>query len=159
MADLRAAVESIGASNVRTLLNSGNVVFDIARAGRSLDARIHDAVADRTGVSANVITLTAEELAEIVDDNPIAQLATDPARFLVAVLHRDVDRKRVDELLSMEWSPDVVAAHTRRSCLYLWCPDGILESALVKQLARILGDGVTTRNLSTIEKLRALAES
>ena len=159
MADLRAAVESIGATNVRTLLNSGNVIFELAKAGKTLDARIHDAVVAKTGVSASVITMTARELAVALDGNPIADLATDPSRFLVAVLHRDVDRARLGELLDTDWSPDVLRSLVSSvpKVLYLWCPAGILESRLVSEMSRLLKDSVTTRNLTTMTKLRGLA--
>ena len=57
MADLRAVVEGLGYSDVRTLLNSGNVVFTGAP-GKDISARLEEALAARTGVSAKVIVLT-----------------------------------------------------------------------------------------------------
>ncbi|HZW81825.1 MAG TPA: DUF1697 domain-containing protein, partial [Candidatus Deferrimicrobium sp.] len=60
MAELRALVEDLGYSDVRTLLNSGNIVF-AAPGTDKLDsaARIEETLSSRLGVSARVIVLTA----------------------------------------------------------------------------------------------------
>src|SRR5438445_10847766 len=71
MADLRALMEALGYRDVRTLLNSGNVVFTDPRAARGdVAARIEKAVAERTGVSARITVLSAAELAAAPDANP-----------------------------------------------------------------------------------------
>jgi uncharacterized protein (DUF1697 family) len=137
-------------------LNSGNVVFDLAKRGDALETRIHDAVELRTGVSASVITMTAAELVAAIEDNPIVDLAADPARFLIGVVRNAADGKRLQELTKNDWTPDVFAIGKRVA--YLWCPDGILASKLVNQLSRVLGDGVTTRNLTTMLKLHAMVD-
>jgi len=60
MADLRALVEDLGYGDVRTLLNSGNIIFTVPRTKRGdAAARIEKAIASRLGVSARVYVLTA----------------------------------------------------------------------------------------------------
>ena len=85
MADLRALLEGLGHTDVATLLNSGNVVFKVARKGapRKLAADISAAIAMRLGIEVPVIVVSATELALIVRENPFA-LADDPSRLLVA---------------------------------------------------------------------------
>jgi uncharacterized protein (DUF1697 family) len=93
MANLRALVEDLGYNDVRTLLNSGNVVFaapDLARADAA--ARIEAALTARLGVSARVTLLAAAELAAAVRDNPLLDVAGDPSRLLVAFLTDPADR-------------------------------------------------------------------
>ena len=71
MAELRAAVEELGYTEVRTLPNSGNVVFLAAKAAlRELAVRIEKALKAKLGVSARVMVISAEELAEVVAENP-----------------------------------------------------------------------------------------
>lgn len=71
MAELRAAVEELGYTEVRTLPNSGNVVFLAAKAAlRELAVRIEKALKAKLGVSARVMVISAEELAEVVAGNP-----------------------------------------------------------------------------------------
>ena len=86
MADLRSTFEGLGCVDVRTVLNSGNVVFTSKSASPTSSARIEKAIAARLGVSTRVTVLTAEEFAAIVAGNPLLPLASDPSRLLVAVL-------------------------------------------------------------------------
>lgn len=156
MADLRSAIDSLGGRNVRTLLNSGNVIFEsTSKSAENLSKRIGDAVAAQSGVTASVIVITAAELSDALDENPLAAMATDTSRFLVAVLKNPADRVRLQSLAQDDWSPDAFAVGRRVG--YLWCPDGILTSKLVERVGRELGDGVTTRNLATMTKLLAMS--
>jgi uncharacterized protein (DUF1697 family) len=155
MADLRAAVESLGFGDVRTVLNSGNVVFAAPR-GAAADAgpRIERALAARCGVSSKVTVLTAAELGAMVAENPLTAVGTNPSRLLVAVLAARDLRSRIEPLARQDWSPDALALGTRAA--YLWCPNLQLGSPLAAALGRALGDAVTTRNWSTITRLHAL---
>ena len=155
MADLRAMIEELGYRDVRTLLNSGNVVFSAPSKVRgSAGPRIEEAMAARLGVSARVTVLTALELEAVVTENSLGEVATDPSRLLVAILRDPADRPKLEPVLKQDWSPEVLAFGTRVA--FLWCADGILESRLAPAVARALGDGVTTRNWATIIKLQAL---
>lgn len=157
MADLRTLVENLGYGEVRTLLNSGNVVFTVSGSARGDPAaRIEKAMAARLGVSARVTVLTAEELAVVVGDNPLGKVAHDPSRLFVTVLIDAADRKRLLPLARQEWAPDVLAVGAR--VIYLWCPHGMIESKLVAALNRLLGDGATTRNWATMTKLHAIVQ-
>jgi uncharacterized protein (DUF1697 family) len=160
MADLRAGVESLGYGGVRTLLNSGNVVFTAPGAGRraadEAASRIEAMLTARLGVAARVTVLTAAELTAIVAGNPLLGVAHDPARLLIAILNDRTHRPRLAPLLERDWAPEALAAGERAA--YLWCCEGILASPVAEALGKILRDGVTTRNWSTILKLHALAQ-
>ena len=159
MADLRAGLEAVGYENVRTLLNSGNVVFTVpAKSKGDPAARVEEVLEKRLRVPAKVVLLTAAELAEAVDGNPLLDQAEgEPARFLVAALAERVDRKGLAALAEQDWAPDALALGKRVA--YLWCAGGILESKLLTAFNRATGDGATTRNWTTMLKLRTLAES
>jgi uncharacterized protein (DUF1697 family) len=157
MADLRALVEDLGYGDVRTLLNSGNVVFTTSRAAPGdAAARIEKTLATKLGVSARVTVLTAAELAAAIADNPFLQIADDPSRFLVAVLNNPADRPKLNPLMKQDWTAEVLAIGARVA--YLWCADGILASRLLEAVNRLLGDAVTTRNWATVMKLHALTQ-
>jgi uncharacterized protein (DUF1697 family) len=156
MADLRAQVEALGYRDVRTLLNSGNVVFTaLGVAPSETAARIEEVLAERLRVPARVTVLTAAELAAAVAGNPLLAVAADPSRLLVSVLTNPVDRPRLEPLADQDWAPEVLALGARVA--YLWCPEGILASRLPEAVGRALGDAVTTRNWATMTKLHALA--
>ena len=157
MADLRALVEALGYRDVRTLLNSGNVVFTAPGRSRGDAAnRIEKAMAARLGVSARVTVLTAAEIAAAVADNPLREVATDPSRLMVAVLASRGDRKRLLPLAEQTWTPEALAIGTRVA--YLWCPESVLASRVAEAVNRVLGDAVTARNWRTITKLHALLD-
>jgi len=155
MADLRALVEALGCSDVRTLLNSGNIVFTApSDSAENFAARIEEALSERLGVFAKVIVLTAAELATVVEDNPLGEVASDSSRLLVAFLGNPEDRTQLEPLLEQDWKSEVLALGVRVA--YLWCPDGVLASRLVKAVGRVLGDTTTTRNWATVMKIRGL---
>ncbi len=157
MADLRSLFEGLGFGEVRTLLNSGNVIFS-ARDGTAKDAatRVEEALANVLGVSSRVTVLSAAELAGVVAANPLLGVADDPSRLLIAVLNDPADRARLEPLLEQDWTPDVLGLGGRVA--YVWCAGGILESRLAKAIERELRDRATTRNWATVLKLHALLQ-
>ncbi|MGZ4199720.1 MAG: DUF1697 domain-containing protein [Thermoleophilia bacterium] len=157
MADLRALVEGLGYGDVRTLLNSGNVVYSAPGVAPAVAAaRIEEALGARLGVSARVVALSAAELAAAVADDPLSAVADNPSRLLVAVLADPASRQVLEPLLEQDWAPEAFAlgAHVA----YLWCPEGVIASRLSETVNRLLGDGVTSRNWTTMTKLHALAQ-
>jgi uncharacterized protein (DUF1697 family) len=156
MAELRALFEDLGFTDVCTLLNSGNVIFTVARAKQDLGPSLEKAIAKRLGVTSRVTILTAAELDAIVAANPLLKVATNPSRLMVSVVNSAADMDRLQQLLKREWGADRMGVGPRVA--YLWCPDSILDSELAIAVAKALGDGVTSRNWGTISKLHALVK-
>lgn len=158
MADLRALVETLGYGEVRTLLNSGNVVFSSTKAdGAAAAKRIEKAIAEKLGVSSRVTVVTAAEIASAIEKNPHRKLATNPSRHLVAFFQDEGAVRSLAPVVKRKWAPEAIATSGRVA--FLWCPDSILESPVFTELSRLAKDGVTTRNWATVEKLHALAGS
>jgi len=154
MADLRGLFSDLGYREVRTLLNSGNVVFSASRGKASaIGRRVETAMAERLHVSAPVAVLTADDFSTAVEENPLGPLADNPARLLVAFCGETSRLERLQPLTRQEWSPEVLAVGSRAA--YLWCPAGILASRLPEAVGRVLGDVVTTRNWATVAKIQA----
>jgi uncharacterized protein (DUF1697 family) len=156
MADLRSLVEELGYGDVRTLLNSGNVVFTVPPGSKGDPAeRIERGIAESLGVSSRVTVLTAAELATLVRRNPLLESMDDPSRLLVSVFTDPGAKAKLAPLARQDWSPDALALGERGA--YLWCASGILEGKLFQAAARALGDSATSRNWATLLKLHALA--
>ena len=155
MADLRTLFEELGHDQVRTLLNSGNVVFEAARpnAGK-IGASVDKALQAKHGFSAVVIVLTAAELNAVIRANPLLELATDPAKHLVAFVARPAVLAEARALLARSWQPDAIAIG--RKAAYLWCAKGFIKSELMKAFSHLTRDGATTRNWATVLKLQAM---
>jgi uncharacterized protein (DUF1697 family) len=156
MADLKRIVEDLGFHDVKTLLNSGNVVFSGEEA-RSSDvaASIEQAVLEATGVSSKTIALSAVEFAQVVAENPVAD-KPNPSRLLVAFLFNPEERRDLLSIAKDDWSPERVAVGSKAA--YFWCPDGILESKALKAAGKVLRTDVTTRNWATVLKINALLQ-
>lgn len=155
MADLRALVEGLGCTDVKTLLNSGNVVFTTRLSSPAKFAnRIEATLTSRLGVTARVTVLTGDELAAVLADNPLPQATENPSRFLIAVPRDTADLAKLKPLVRQGQGGDQLALGSRAA--YLWCRDGVLASDLFPAVDRSLGDAVTCRNWATMTKLAAL---
>jgi uncharacterized protein (DUF1697 family) len=155
MADLRAAVEGLGFREVRTLLNSGNVLFTAPGSSRGNPAaRLEKAIAMELGVASRVTALTAEDLATIVSENPLTEVADNPSRLMVTIATNPADLARLAPVARQRWAPEVLAVGSRAA--YVWVPGGVAESLAFAAIAKLLGDGITTRNWATLTKLHAL---
>jgi uncharacterized protein (DUF1697 family) len=155
MADLRALVAGLGYDDVVTLLNSGNVVFTGSGAAATAAARIASGLVATTGVTANVVVVTAKDLAAALAENPLGAVATDPSRLLVAFCGKHADLARWAPLLAQDWAPEALAVGPHAA--YMWCEGGIHTSRLALAAGRALGDRMTARNWTTVQKLLALA--
>ncbi|MBD8657151.1 DUF1697 domain-containing protein [Oxalobacteraceae sp. CFBP 13730] len=154
MAELRTLVEDLGYTRVRTLLNSGNIVFDAVIPPVNAAQEIEAAIALHLGVSARVFVFACAEVAEIIDDNPLLQVATDHARLFAFLLAGEPQRALAADLCRQDWAPEAVALG--RHAVYVWCPQGLLDSAAATALGKRLGDDVTSRNWNTMIKLDGL---
>ena len=158
MADLRQIVEGLGYANVRSLLNSGNVVFHAdATAAAAAAAAIEEALVLKLGVASRVIVLDSDELAAIVAANPLLDVADNHSRLMVFVLGDPAQRARLEALAEQDWGCEQLALGERAA--YIWCPEGVLDSAPALALGKQLGDGTTSRNWNTLMKLHAMCSA
>ena len=170
MADLRLLVEGLGCSDVSTLLNSGNVVFSALQGEPGkIAVRMQKAMESKLGVSARVMVMSGDELAAVVAANPLLMAADNPSRLLVGILGDVSDRERLTEIVTTDWGQERIALGAEPGgqgpdrgsaarAVYMWMPDGVIESKLNAAVGKVLGDGVTARNWSTMLKLREMTE-
>jgi uncharacterized protein (DUF1697 family) len=150
MARLRALMEELGYRDVRTYVNSGNVVFS---GPRRSEQHLESAIAKAFGFEVPVVLRSREELADVVAANPLRDVATDPAKHLVVFCAA----KASTDLDPADFAPETFVIRGRE--VYLWAPGGIGTSPLAKLLAaKSLGDKSTARNWRTVEKLLDLAD-
>jgi uncharacterized protein (DUF1697 family) len=156
MAAFRAMLEGLGYANVRTLLASGNAVFESK--GRSTPAahaaRITASLSETMGVDVLVIVKSAPEWDAIVAGNPFGHEAADPSRLLVVV----APHASVLEALGPvgRFAKQGESWHLGHEAAYLHCPDGVLASKAGEALLGRHGRAATTRSWSTVQKLSRL---
>jgi uncharacterized protein (DUF1697 family) len=154
MEDLRALVERLGYEDVRTVLNTGNVVFKGKKAAEwTIAARIQEALELRHGFKANTLVLTATDLDSIIRESPLTKVATDDSKYLVGFV---LDQKVLfaARALPTETFGTEHLAVTNRAA-YVWSPDGVLASKALKALDVVGKDLITTRNWATVLKVQA----
>jgi len=156
MSDLRRLFESLGFRDVRTLLNSGNVVFSVGSQSGDVLGRIEKALAARLGRTSPVIVLTGDEVVAAVEDNPLGDVAN-PSWLLVVALKNPTDGARLKPLLGKRWTPEKLAVGKRVA--YLWCAKGVADSPLWTAVDRALEKTGTVRNIATMTKLMTMVQA
>ncbi|WP_370024078.1 DUF1697 domain-containing protein [Planotetraspora sp. GP83] len=156
MADLRALLEELGHTAVRTHLRSGNAVFTSdEEPPERIAAAIERRIADKLGLAVAVIVVTAEELRAVVEENPLK--VRDPAKFAVVFLAKAPDREMLEGIDPATYAPEEMRIGRRE--IYMHFPDGLRRPKLPPLLEKRSNVPATTRNWNTVTRLLALAES
>ncbi len=160
MRDLAAMFSEAGCDEVRTYIQSGNVVF---RAGPALVRRVPDlvseAIAARFGYRVPVVTRTAGELAAIIPANPFPGVAAEVGRLSqlhVGFLADRPEAAAIDALDPDRSPPDEFVVIGRE--VYSYCPQGFAGTKLTTRFFESkLSTTMTARNWKTVMKLHELA--
>jgi uncharacterized protein (DUF1697 family) len=152
MAELRACLEELGLTEVKTILASGNVRFSTDRPA-GLKAKIEKALAERFGFAVGVVLRTREEIAAMLDGKPFAGVepGADVMRY---VLLFDAPLDPLPNFSDLPGHLDIARIDPRE--IYIVAhklPNGRYSEGM-EQIDRQLPNGVlvTTRNWNTIEK-------
>ena len=156
MPKLRDALTDAGFEDVRTYVQSGNIVLESRKAAGTVAKECARVIDAGFGLEIAVITRTRDELAEVVRRNPLARVADDPRRYQVSFLsdepHPDVIEK-LSRLAAGEERIEVIGRE-----IYAWHPAGVARSKLWNGLAgKGLGVTATARNWTTVETLLRMA--
>jgi uncharacterized protein (DUF1697 family) len=160
MADLRALVSELGFADVRSLLQSGNLVFrSSARSAAQIEHLLEAALKKRLALQIDVFVRTAEEWEALVTQNPLrAEAERDPSHFVAVLFKQAPPAEKVKELRAAITGPEVVRAKGREA--YIVYPDDMGHSRLTNALIeKKLGTRATARNWNTVLKLRDLASA
>jgi len=153
MADLTAIFADLGCADVRTYIQSGNVVFtappDLAD---EIPARVTAAIEERVGLKVPVVLRTVVEWRDAARANPFLAEELNPKTLAVAFLAEVPDPARVDDLDPDRSPPDRFWVH---GCeIYLHLPNGAARTRLTNAyLDSTLATTSTARNLRTVDKL------
>jgi uncharacterized protein (DUF1697 family) len=156
MPELRDVLEGAGFDDVRTYLQSGNVVLSSGLSSERLARAVERQIADRFGLEIEVVVRTRAQLAAVVRRNPLGDVAVDPKRYQVSFLAAKPAAAVVRKLEAALVQPEALAVIGRE--IFAWHPKGVARSKLWTLLAgRGLGVTATARNWTTVTKLLALA--
>jgi uncharacterized protein (DUF1697 family) len=159
MPALRSVVEALGHEDVRTYIQSGNVVFKSGwREVPGTAAALESAIAEEFGLRVAVVVRTQRDLQRVAGANPFLAAGADPSALHVVFLGSSPTKASVDALDPDRSPPDEFAV--RKAEVYLHCPNGFGHSKLsLDYFERILGGPATIRNWNTVTKLLELMAS
>jgi uncharacterized protein (DUF1697 family) len=156
MSELREALEEATFKDVRTYLQSGNVVLASNAKLESVARKCERVISKRFGLEIAVVVRTRDELAAVVERNPLGKIASDPKRYQVSFLSAELADGVVRDLEATAAPSEQVVAIGRE--VYAWHPKTIARSRLWTKLAgKGLGVTATSRNWTTVEALLELA--
>lgn len=150
-AELRSLFESRGYRDVRTVLASGNVVFDADAGAAELKRDVEQALRDRFGYDAWIVLVPHDALAAVVDGFPF-ESAADRHDYVVF----GSDDAALDDLLAdLELDPALERAARGDGVVYWSCPKGSsTDTSFAKRAAAArFKRTTTTRNVNTLRKL------
>jgi uncharacterized protein (DUF1697 family) len=154
MSDLRCLLERLGFDEVRTLLQSGNVVFrGASQTTSSLERTLETEARKLLGLQTEFFVRTAPEWNRIIEKNPFREEAVrDPSHLVLMTLKDPVSADHVRALQAAIKGPEIVKAE--RSNAYIVYPAGIGRSKLTNALIeKHFGTRGTARNWNTVIKL------
>ena len=149
MKDLSAMCEKLGCRDVRTYIQSGNVVFTSSLSEEAVRKRLEEALAAKMGKPIDVMIRTQEELRTILSRNPFQN--EDPGKVVVGFLSAAPPK----DLMKKVVAPGGEQVKPGKREVYVYYPNGQGRSKLKLPLE---GAAVTARNIRTAAALLAMAE-
>jgi uncharacterized protein (DUF1697 family) len=144
MKDLAALCSTLGFDDVRTYIQSGNIIFQSQLSEGQVRSRLKKALATRMGKQINVMVRTPAEMRSILRKNPFPD--KEPAKVAVAFL-ADAPPKN---LMKNVVAPGGEQVQTGKREIYVYYPEGMGRSKLKLLLE---GAAATVRNMNTVAKL------
>jgi uncharacterized protein (DUF1697 family) len=156
MAKLRQVLEQAGFGDVRTYVQSGNIVLTRKASPDRIAERVRALIKKEFGHDIAVVVRSHAELVRIVKRNPLKNMATNPRRYLVTFLDGRLPRGFAAGLESVAKQELFAIVGSE---VYSWHPDGIGRTPLWERLAsRSLGVTGTSRNWATVTTLVAMSQ-
>jgi uncharacterized protein (DUF1697 family) len=156
MADLRALLTEAGYEDVRTYVQSGNIVLRGPAKAAAVERELQTLISERFGFEVAVIVRSRAQLAAVVKADPLGDVADNPKRYQVSFLDRKPAAEAVARLQEQAMGDERVIARGRE--IYAWHPEGVARSKLWNALAgKGLGVTATARNWTTVTTLLDMA--
>jgi uncharacterized protein (DUF1697 family) len=153
MEELAELLRNIGCENVKTYIQSGNVVLDSSDEKDQLSQKIEEMIVSAKGFKVNILVLTLKKLQRAVKENPYS---TDVGKLLHLYFPAKAPTNPDFSLLE-ESKASSEQYKLKGRVLYLYAPDGIGRSKLATKIEKAMGVPTTARNWNTVQKLLDMA--
>ncbi|MED3563306.1 DUF1697 domain-containing protein [Bacillus xiapuensis] len=156
MADLKKMLETIGLKNVKTYIQSGNVLFESEEIAADLTRKIEEAIQKEFGFPVTVVLRTAPELEQIIKKCPYSlDDLFEGESVHVAFLAGIPTDEGINYLQNFNKGNDEY--HIEGQDVYLYFRQSIRDSKLAAQLPK-LGVQATVRNWKTVKNLDSMVK-
>ena len=157
MERLRELCSELGFHNVRTYVQSGNVIFESAASPGQCAKRLHEKLAGQTRLPVAVVLRTASDLHRILEENPfLNRRGLDPAKLHVTFLESPAAKAASPFLSKVDAGEDEFRVAGAE--IYLHCPNGYGTTKLSNtRIEKLFSVSATTRNWNTVNKLYEIA--
>jgi uncharacterized protein (DUF1697 family) len=154
MADLKKLLESLGHKNVRTLLASGNAIFDVSSGtAATLKKDIESAFTKKFGFSSHIILRTIDDIAALVHSNPFRGIPVTKDTRLYVTFFTDKPTSKLKTYTSPDGNFRILRVSEFELCSVLTVAPNSRSVDLMAIVEKEFGKNVTTRNWNTIEKI------
>lgn len=157
MDELRSSLEALGFQQVKTYIQSGNVVFKAPKTSPAgLCKKIETKIQTDFGHSVSVIARTADEMEQVVTNNPfLKENGIDPEKLHVMFLSKAPEASAIEKVAALASPPQQLRCIGQE--LYLYLPNGVAESFVMKKpVDRLLGVVTTMRNWRTVNTIHQM---
>lgn len=156
METLRDGFAALGFQNVKTYINSGNVVFEtVETADRALAAKIEAAIEKEFALKIKVMTRTINEIADIIKNNPFAGQFENDKDLHVFFLDEEMPQEKREMLLEHNNENEMFAVRGRE--IFCLLRVSVLDSLIGKDyIGKKLKVSATARNWRTVTTLADL---
>lgn len=155
MKELVQMCEGLGWKEVRTVLQTGNVVFAAPEGSTAedLESVLERAINEQFQLSIPVVVRNGAQFGQLLDDSPHAeQAAVDPSRALLYLTKQAIASNAEEKIVSRAKAGEVVTA--KDGALWIYFPNGIGTSKLTPAVIdRAVGSPATGRNWKTVRKI------
>jgi len=156
MKELVRHLEALKLKNVRTYIQSGNVVFDSGeKNATALATKISKRIEREHGFRPQVLLISREELASAIQANPFPQAVDDPKSLHFFFLEKPAAKANIEALNKAKAPTESYVL--KGGVFFLHAPEGVGRSKLAATAERHLGVAATARNYRTVEKLAEMA--
>jgi uncharacterized protein (DUF1697 family) len=151
MAALRDELAKAGFGNVRTYIQSGNVLLDSELPIKEVEVRVHDVIKKKIGADLAVVARTASQLKKVLRDNPFRD-GYDISRVFFVLFKEKPASQEAKALASGDFGPEKLVITAQAAYMYIPGPygKGTLSAAFLEKKLHV---PATMRNFNTLDKL------
>src|SRR4030095_6324133 len=155
MRELAVALEGIGLKDVRTYIQSGNVVFSSAKSAARLAGEIEGCIEKKFGFHSKTFVLSVPELQRAAKGNPFPQADEAPQTLHLFFLAKPAKAAQLDAMTELKAKSEQFVL--KNKVFYFYTPQGFGISKLAAKAEGLLGRDATARNWRTVGKLLDIA--